>query len=176
MDTFSALMRLLPDEGYGLVLLTNQNSQLQLIYVNRAIANGVTDLLLGQEPSRGLSVGIVNALLLAFFALTLLPAGLRLARLRSWVPPIQQRRLGKLPVSVIWQFLLPVLMLVGIPALLISTQGLTGARILLLHYLPEATVWLALVIALNLVEGSIKAVRSLKATETMEVPVEHRES
>jgi CubicO group peptidase (beta-lactamase class C family) len=176
VDTFSALMRLLPDEGYGLVLLTNQNSQLQLIYVNRAIADGVTDLLLGQEPRRGLSVGIVNTFLLAFFALTLIPAGLRLARLRSWIPPIQERRLGKLPVSVIWQFLLPVLMLVGIPALLITTQGLTGTRILLLHYLPEATIWLALVIALNLVEGSIKAVRSLKATDTMEVPVEHRES
>lgn len=176
MDSFSALMRLLPDMGYGIILLSNQNSLLQMLYINNAIADGVTNLLLGQEPQQGLAVGLIYTLLLILFVITLFPAGLRLARLRSWIPPIQERRLGKLPVSVIWQFLLPVLMLVGVPALLISTQGLTGARILLLHYLPEATLWLGLVIALNLVGGSIKAFKSLKAVETMEVPVEHMES
>jgi CubicO group peptidase (beta-lactamase class C family) len=168
LETFSAMMRLLPEQGYGIVLLTNQNHMLQSAWSNNRIVDGITDLLLGHEPvQQAFAADTFYTGMILLLLLTYIWFGYRFVKLSGWDPAAHTRFIGKLPVRVLWQLFFPWTILIGIPALLISSQGVWAIKIFLWNFLPGVSLWLFSVAILNLLEGCVKTYKSLRTAKAV---------
>jgi carboxyl-terminal processing protease len=164
LDTFSSVMWLLPEQDYAIILLTNQNSLLQLTYSNNAIMQGLVDLLLGNRPAPPAPLWIFHAVLASLYVLTLGFWLIRFRALQNWQPAPDGRKIANAPVSAWLQMLISALFLIGLPAWSLAAQGWIGTRVLFLHYTPDISLWLVLTAGLPLVEAIFKVTKSARET------------
>jgi CubicO group peptidase (beta-lactamase class C family) len=155
--TFFSSITLLPEEGYGVVLLVNQNSIFHLLLAYERVVDGVVRLLVGRQPPGGIAMATLYAVIAAVIALDLARHGLRLARLSRWRRRWEARGSSRRTlVGLGVQALVALLILVGIPLLLIVQAGTDGARVTLFNYAPAISTWLGLSSLLTLIEVGIK--------------------
>jgi CubicO group peptidase (beta-lactamase class C family) len=150
VQTFLANATLLPEQGYGYVILINQNSIAHLALALEEISMGVTDLLLGREPSPGLAVRVLYALITVMILFDLGRHVRNLVRLSR----------GRVEARPTWRLILglifPVLLLVGAPLLLVAQAGGETTRVLLFSYMPGITAWFVLGVLLSLAEAVLR--------------------
>jgi hypothetical protein len=68
------------------------------------------------------------------------------------------------------QILLPLAILLSIPALLIASMGREAARATLLYYLPEISLWIVTGAMLTILQGLIKIRLLREATIELQLP------
>ncbi|HXR65083.1 MAG TPA: hypothetical protein VN729_04130 [Ktedonobacteraceae bacterium] len=151
-------MALLPKQQWGIVVLANANSQLAALSYTTIppIAAGIIDLLLGQQPHPS-GPGLDKIYLIADVAVILLSV-LALWSVvevaRRWQRPLRKTSGRFLPL--LWEMALPIVLLVGLPAL-------TGASWeLILLYLPDIGFWLLGISLLLFVTGILRIARIMK--------------
>ena len=150
VQTFLTNATLLPEQGYGYVILINQNSIAHLAMALEEISAGVTDLLLGSEPSQGLSLRLLYALITVVILFDLGRHVRNVIRLSHG--RVKDRPKWRLILNLI----LPVVFLVGVPLLLIAQAGADTTRVLLFSYMPGITVWFVLGVLFSLAEAVLK--------------------
>jgi CubicO group peptidase (beta-lactamase class C family) len=150
VQAFLANITLLPEQGYGCVILINQNSMAHMAMALEDIKMGVSALLIGRQPVEGLAVRVLYIIL---SAVILFDLGRHLRNL------IRLSR-GQLQAKSRWRrtlnVLLPILILAGLPLFLILTVGEEATRVLLFFYMPGITAWIVLSALLSLVEALLK--------------------
>ncbi len=160
--TFFSNVTLLPETGYGVVVLVNQNGLFHLLLAYERVVDGVVRSLVGGQPPGGIAMAILYALIAALMALDLGRHGLRLARLPRWRRRWEARGLGRRAlIGLGIRALVALLILVGVPLLLVAQSGTDGAQVTLLNYAPALSAWLGLSSLLTLIEVGIKARRVL---------------
>ena len=162
------LVLIQPGTRRGAVLLMNANNVPALLTAFPEIQNGVARLLAGQEPAPMSSLSlrtlylIVDAVLGGLFALALWP----FLRLRRWDQRLRQQpyvgrgRLLRIGLRLVWEFGVPLTLLIGARLLL----GVMGAQSwdegLLLF--PDLGAWLWAISLLVLLTGATRLVLTLR--------------
>lgn len=158
LSTCYAEAVLLPDSGYGFVLLYDEYALASAALAFPRLKDGLVALLTGAEPPRvGLTVPVLG---MVFGALTALGAGLAL---RSLVRlPQSAARAAGMPrwrrAAGIAGAFAPGLLLLGMPQLLASSSGRYFGYTMLLRAMPDIMIWLALCGGLGVLNGLARLV------------------
>ena len=152
LSTFHADAALLPDEGYGVVLLYDQNYALADY---AGIKQGVLDLLVGKKPDDGGPGAGKVGLILAALALVSTALQVRgLLRLRGWAARARGTPTWRLAPGIAWQ-LVPALLLVGLQPL-VASFGRVFSYTQLFWAMPDVVSWLILGTVLGVAAGTAR--------------------
>ena len=153
LSTFYADAVLLPQSGYGFVLLYNEYSLAASTLAFPEVKNGMVALLMGRTPvngkvtlpwlGRGLAAVSAAIVGLAIWNL------LRLPRWRAWAVNASRWKLGW---SLVWP-IAPVLLLLGLPRLLALQSGRYFDHVMLARAMPELMILLGICGSLGLVNS-----------------------
>lgn len=150
LSTFHSDAVLLPDEGYGIVLLYNSNYAL-------ANYNGIKQGLIGlltdeQAATGGLGAGRIGIIVAALMFVTAALQVRGLLRLRKWAAKTKDRPAWQLVPGVVWKFI-PATLVVGMPSVVELFSGrVFGYRQLYLS-MPDIMIWLTLSAVLGIAVG-----------------------
>ena len=153
LSTFYADAVLLPQSGYGFVLLYNAYALSAATAAFPEIKNGMVALLMGQAPATGkitlpwLGRGLaaLSAVIVGLAIWNLL----RLPRWKAWAVNAPRWKLGW---GLFWP-LIPALLLFGLPRLLELQTGRYFGHVMLARAMPELLMLLAICGALGLVNA-----------------------
>lgn len=155
LSAFHADMALLPDDGYGVVLLYNYNYALANF---NGIKQGLIDLLTGEQAgSSGLSTGTVGILLAV---LTVVTAALQLRgllKLPRWAAKAKNTAAWRLVPGIVWQFV-PMVVLIGMQSLVALFAGRVFSYHQLFLSMPDLMLWLTLSAILGMAIGMARIV------------------
>ena len=156
LSTFYADAVLLPQSGYGFVLLYNAYALTAATLAYPEIKTGIVSLLMGQTAvagkitlpwlGRGLAALSVVIVGLAIWSL------LRLPRWKAWAFNAPSWKLGS---SLLWP-LAPALLLLVLPRLLALQSGRYFEPVMLLRAMPELTIFLGICGALGLINCAFR--------------------
>lgn len=153
ISTFYSEAVLLPEAGYGLVLLYNVHSLALDVVGFPEIKNGLMDLLLGQQPTPGrLSAGLLEMII---GGLTLLGAawGIRnLLHLPRWREKARVTPLWRHLLGIGWSFV-PALVLLASPQLVALTSDRVFNYAQLFRSMLGLMIWLSLSALLGATNG-----------------------
>jgi CubicO group peptidase (beta-lactamase class C family) len=154
---FRGKMVLLPEEGWGVVVLTNASSFVGSPTSHR-VADGVAGMLVGQGPDKT-SLGLGRLYLLITLGMVLITFNqvksiLSLRRWRAelaWQVSRGQAPLRRVVLPVALEIAWPLLLLIGLPRLLgIPLSGLV-------LFWPDVSYWMILLASVGLGVGLLKA-------------------
>jgi CubicO group peptidase (beta-lactamase class C family) len=162
LSAFHADMALLPDDGYGIVLLYNYSYALTNF---NGIKQGLIDLLRGEPAgSNALSVGTLGILLAG---LTVISAALQVRGLRGsrqWAAQAKDVAPWRLVPGIVWQFV-PMAVLIGMQSLV----ALFAGRVFSFHQLylsmPDVMLWLTLSAVLGISTGAARVIIMVRRRE-----------
>ncbi len=155
LSTFHTDMALLPDEGYGIVLLYNHNHALADY---EGIKQGLIDLLVGRHPqSGGPGAGTCGIVLAALMLATTTLQVRSLLRLRKRAPRVREKPSWLLVPRIAWKFF-PAALLIGLQALVGFFAGRVFSYWQLFLAMPEVMLWLVLSAVLGTSMGVAQAV------------------
>ncbi len=141
LATFHSDAALLPEKGYGIVLLYNDNYMLSGF---ETIKQGVIDLLQGKQPSAGnWNVSIISSMLGILTLLTVVVQVRSLLRLSRWVVKAKNTSAWRHVPGLIWAFT-PAGLLIALPRLTAAFTGRVFGYVHLFFALPDIVVWLGL--------------------------------
>lgn len=173
LSTYYADAVLLPEQGFGLVLLYNVYALTASATAFPEIKNGVLALLLGQVPAEGkISLRWLGRGLAALSALGTGLALWALLRLSRSVSPATPTSRWKLGWGLLWS-LAPVLLLIGLPRLLVLPTGRYFDLEMLARAMPELVILLGTWGLLGLLCGVVrltKKVGTVRAGAQMKRP------
>ena len=150
LSAFHADMALLPDDGYGIVLLYNYSYALANF---NGIKQGLIDLLTGEQASsNGLSAGSLGLLLAVLAVLTAVLQLRGLLRLRQWTVKTKHATPWRLVLGLVWQFV-PAVLLVGMQSLVALSAGRVFSYYQLFLSMPDLMLWLSLSAILGIATG-----------------------
>ena len=158
LSTFYAEAVLLPESGYGFVLLYNAYALSAATLTFPEIKSGMISLLTGTAP-------VYGKVTLPWFgrgaaALSLLIAGAAvwsLLRLRQWKVRASHMARWRLALSVLWP-LLPALVLLGLPRLLALQSGRYFDHVMLARAIPELIILLGVCAVLGVTNSVLRAI------------------
>lgn len=148
---------MVPDAGYGIVMLINQNNN-PPIY--RAMADGVIALLTGGKPESA-SVWMTyrrQSFMLVALLLTLHAAlyGWSLTRFVKWHEKIRDKSLRLTVLRILPHFILAATLAFAIPALLSQWLNREATWMFMFEFVPVFALWLWACIFLTLLKAFIK--------------------
>jgi hypothetical protein len=153
LSAFHADAALLPEEGYGVVLLYNQSYALADY---EGIKQGLLDLLEGKRPDTGgLDAGTIGIILAALTLLTTTLQVRGLLQLRGWAIKTRGTPVWRLAPGIAWKFV-PAALLVGLQPLVASFAGRVFSYPQLFLAMPDVVAWLMLGAAVG---GAVGAAR-----------------
>jgi len=157
LDFFRTEAMLVTDDGYGVVMLINQNNNPP---VYRAMADSITSLLTSGKPESE-SVWMTyrrQSFLLATLLLILHAVlyGRSLARFRRWHEKIRGKSLRHTVPHILPHFILAAMLAFAVPALLSRWLNKDATWIFLFEFMPVFAVWLSVCIFLTLLKAVIK--------------------
>lgn len=156
LSTFYTEMVLLPEQEVAFVLLYNVHSLEQDLLGFPTIKQGLIDRLTGTAPTNGvLNVGLFGALigLLTLLSLALGMRGLwRLPVWQQWA--VTHARWHVLP-GVIWS-LLPAVLVLGMPALVLSTAGRAFSYLTIYRSMIGVMSWFTICAVFGVLNGGIR--------------------
>ncbi len=156
LDSFYADVILLPDHEIGIAVLINQNSLLPLNFVYEPFARGLVDIVIGHEPSRGLSLRLIYIILNALVIYDILRHFLNIKRLSKWKQSVEkQTKSRQIQVVFFQNFLMPILLLLTILVIYI-VAGPNAIRIIFIYLIPDIALWLLISAALSSITGVLK--------------------
>jgi len=156
LSTFYAEAVLLPDSGYGFVLLYDEYALASAALAFPRLKDGLAALLLGQAPPEGgLTVPALGGILAG---LTILGAGLALRgllRLPRWAARVASIPPWRRAAGLVGAFA-PGLVLLGLPWLLASGSGRYFGYVMLARAMPDIAIGLGLCAALGALDGAAR--------------------
>ena len=153
LSTFYADTVLLPQSGYGFVLLYNAYAVTASTRAFPEMKNGMVALLLGHTPVIGeITLPWLGRLLAAISAVIVGLFIWNLLRLPQWKVWAANAPRGRLGWSLIWP-LAPALFLLGLPRLFALTTGRYFDHVMLARAMPELIILLGICGALGLANG-----------------------
>jgi hypothetical protein len=155
LETFYAKAVLLPEQEYGLAILINQNGLLNLLAYER-LSDDLVRLLLGNEPIGGISLSVFY---LGIAAVIFIDLGRHLyafLRIRRWPGWAQDKSEPRQRMDIACNLVVPLFLLVGLPLLPVSLNGLAFTRVLIFYYLPDISLWILVGALLAFLRGIIK--------------------
>ena len=153
LSAFHADAALLPDEGYGVVLLYDQSYALADY---AGIRQGLLDLLVGKRPDNGsLGAGKVGLILAAFALVTTTLQVSGLLRLRGWAARVGGRWFWRLAPGIAWKFV-PAALIVGLQPLVASFSDRVFSYPQLFWAMPDVVSWLMLGAVLGCAAGTAR--------------------
>jgi CubicO group peptidase (beta-lactamase class C family) len=158
LSTFYGEAVLLPESGYGFVLLANANGASSAFVGYAEIKRGLIALLTGDQPITGaVSVGRVGALM---GVVTLLGGALALRsllRVPLWIQRARNRPWWRVLPGIVWP-LVPGLVLIALPSLLVPLADRSFGHGIMARSMPDVFIWLALCGALGVLNTSARLV------------------
>jgi hypothetical protein len=155
LETFYARAVLLPEQEYGLAILINQNGLLNLLTYER-LSDDLVRLLLDNEPLGGISVSVIYLGISAVIAIDLGRHLYAFLRIRRWPAWAQDKSGARQHMNIAWNLVVPIFLLVGLPLLSVSLNGLAFTRVLIFYYLPDISLWILVGAVLAFLRGIIK--------------------
>jgi CubicO group peptidase (beta-lactamase class C family) len=149
---------LLPENGYGFVLLANANGASSAFVGYAEIKRGLIALLTGASPTTGpVSVGRIGVLM---SIVTLLVGGLTLwslLRAPIWARHARGRPWWRLVPAIVWP-LVPALVLLALPWLLVPLADRAFGHAIMARSMPDVFIWLALCGGLGVLNAGARLV------------------
>jgi CubicO group peptidase (beta-lactamase class C family) len=155
LETFFARAVLVPEQDYGLAILINQNGLLNLLAYER-LSDDLVRLLLGNEPLEGISLSVFYMGIAAVIAIDLGRHLYAFLLLRRWPGWAQDKSEPRQRMDIAWNLVVPIFLLVGLPLLSVSLNGLAFTRVLIFYYLPDISLWIFVGALLAFLRGIIK--------------------
>ncbi len=166
LETFYSSIILLPESDTGIALLINQVSFAHMALAYNDITAGILKILTGSEPQTGFSTRTANLIfaLVAFASLSLQVR--EILQIQGWQAKAARQKPWQVWLSILWKVSFGLIALIVLPWILIASAGLQVTRVSFLNYMPDVTLWVALMAALSLVEGLRKGLLFLRQRNT----------
>lgn len=169
LSTFYSEAVLLPESGYGFVLLANANGASSAFVGYSEIKRGLIALLSGATPtSAPVGVGTLSLLL---GLITLIGGALALRsllRAPGWLQRARDKPWYWLAAAIVWP-LVPGIVLLALPALLVPLADRSFGHGILARSMPDVFIWLALCGTLGALNAGIRLVLLGRARSTRRV-------
>jgi len=169
LSTFYSEAVLLPESGYGFVLLANANGASSAFVGYSEIKRGLIALLSGATPtSAPVGVGTLGLLL---GLITLIGGALALRsllRAPGWLQRARDKPWYWLAAAIVWP-LVPGIVLLALPALLVPLADRSFGHGILARSMPDVFIWLALCGTLGALNAGIRLVLLGRARSTRRV-------
>jgi len=150
INSFHGDMALLPDAGFGIVILYNSNNLIANFTGYPAVMNGLVSILSGEQAqSSAVSMRLVGLVILFWLLWTLYSGIRKLTRVKTWAAEAVQWRFLRRFVAL-GTSLLPALVLIFLPQLVLLVSGRSASHILLFSYLPDVLVLLSAAAVLSI--------------------------
>ncbi len=163
LSTFYSEAVLLPEQGYGFVLLANANGAALAFLGYAQIKRGLIALLSGTAPTPGpVSVGMLG---LAMGLVTLLSGVLALRGLLGaprWAARMRGRRWWRWLPGIIWP-LAPGALLLALPTLLVPLADRAFGFTQIVRSMPDVVIWLGVTGALGAATALVRLVSLMGA-------------
>lgn len=171
ISTFYSEAVLLPDAGYGLVLLYNVHSLALDVVGFPEIKNGLIALLVGQQPAPGkLSTGLLE-MLVGGLTLVGLALGIhRLLRLPGWREKAPMTPLWRHLLGIGWSFV-PAVVLLASPQLVAMTSDRVFNYAQLFRSMLGIMTWLSLSALLGVLNGLARLLFLVRQVPELPRPV-----
>lgn len=153
LSTFYSEAVLLPDTGYGFVLLANANGATSAFLGYQQIKRGLIDLLSGKQPS--VSPVTVGRIGVGMGVLTVVGVALALRglwRLPRWKQQHGQRSAWRSVPGIVCAFT-PGVVLLALPALLMPLADRAFDHATLVRSMPDVVIWLGATGLLGAING-----------------------
>ncbi len=148
---------LVPDTGYGIVMLINQNNN---PWMYRVIADNILSLLAGnnvKSESLWTTYRFQSFLILGFvIILQAVLYGWSLTRLPRWKEKIRDKSPGNTVLRILPHFILAAILAFAIPALLSQWLNKEATWRFMFEFMPVFGVWLSASVFLTLLKAFIK--------------------
>ena len=171
LSTFYADAVLLPQSGYGFVLLYNAHAVTASMLAFPEIKSGMVALLMGQAPASGKFT--LPWLGWGFAALSALIAGMAiwsLWRLPQWKLSALSAARWKVGWGLLWP-LAPALLLLALPRLLALQTGRYFDLVMLARAMPEMIILMAFCGVLGLLNSALRAINLYANAQTRRAPL-----
>lgn len=149
---------MLPESGYGFVVLANVNGAMSSFVGLAKIKRGLIALLTGGQPAGDpFNVGVIGVIM---GVITLLGAGLALRallRLPRWAQENRSTPWWRLLPGIVWSFV-PGLVLLALPALFGVLADRAFGHAILARSIPDVTIWLGVTGVLGAIIGIARLV------------------
>ena len=139
-------------------MLVNQNGLIDLFAFEK-MSDDILLLLLESKPQGGLTLNLIYGGINALILLDLTWKTIALLRVRKWRAWAARKSITRRRLDIAQNFALPVLLLVGLPALSLTTQGVAGTQVLFYYDIFDIAVWLAVSSLLSIARGLLKIKR-----------------
>lgn len=164
LEAFYSDVILLPDYDIGVVLMINQNALLPLTMTYIPLADGLVNVVLGNEPAPGPSMRMVYAIISVIALLDLLRHGIILTRIPVWFKNVERKNPWRQYLGIFLKHALFPLVLAFLITLIYLNAGTNATRATLFYFIPDIALWLTISALLSLVEGGIKIRKLIKNT------------
>jgi CubicO group peptidase (beta-lactamase class C family) len=163
LAAFDAFVIMLPDQNLGLAFLSNQNGIFSMLFGHQVLRQGLLDLLVGDTPAPSPSYDWVYAALAGLIAVDFGWQIYRTLRLPHWLKKVQQKPALARWLSLLPDLLIPLILLVGLPAF--GNIVMNGAENWLDAYdmLPDVTLWVIAGSLFSLGRGAARLVMVLRS-------------
>jgi CubicO group peptidase (beta-lactamase class C family) len=156
LSTFYSEAALLPDSGYGFVLLYDEYALASAALAFPQLKEGMVALLTGQAPpSGGLMAPALGLILAALSAIGAAMALRSLARLPRWMARSRSAPRWRQVASVAGA-VAPGLAFVALPQLLAQTSDRYFGYVMLARAMPDIIVWLGVCAALGMLNAGLQ--------------------
>jgi CubicO group peptidase (beta-lactamase class C family) len=142
LDAFHADMVILPDLRQGFVILYNQNNLIYAMVTFNRIRDGVISLLTGGPAPFTISVTFFMRIAMVLFIVHVVLVVRMFVRLPEWQRRVRGWSLRRKALNIAANLIVPVLLLVVLPALTRLLIGRAFGWALLFNMLPVLVTWL----------------------------------
>ncbi|MGM0414847.1 MAG: serine hydrolase domain-containing protein, partial [Bacillota bacterium] len=165
---YSANLAYLPDSDLGVILLINQNHFIYSIISNNQLVDNILQVLLNPEISSA-NLGVIPLgnifLVIAIIAtITIFKEIYELISLGKWEQKMRSRSRFKIYVNISLDFLIPFLLLIGIPVIIMNTFDRVLSFSTAFNLMPGVLSWLIIVSSFSLLRGALKIFKLNKIT------------
>jgi CubicO group peptidase (beta-lactamase class C family) len=166
LDAFHGDMVIMPDLRQGFVVLYNQNHLIYSIVAFNTIRDGVISLLTGGGEPFTISLTFFYRIAMIGFLMHVILVVRSFARLSHWLRRARTWSLRRTWVDVALNFLIPVVLLIALPAVIIPAVGRGFNWDLLFNRLPVLVTWIFFVVIVNTIYGLGKIYLLLKSRQS----------
>lgn len=162
LANYASMIMMLPQENVGIAFLSNQYGIIPMLTSLSIVKSGLLALLEGNPAPQDVSFNWLYCLLGTLITLDLGVQLYRFFRLPRWLKNISTMPRLLRWLSVCFDLIIPLLVLLGLPALINLTMGGSGNWSLAYDLIPDVTLWIITSMTLCLLRGVIKLIKILR--------------
>ncbi len=156
LENYSSEVVLIPDRKYGIVILINQNHFVYNLAAYTGLTENIINLLIAEKTQKILSMKTFFLILLLVALITIIKDIYQIINMEKWTKKMLKKSKLRRRVNIFKDFLIPVILLFGIPAGIEAILNRGFSFKLAFNLVPDFVSWFIVISFLSISKGILK--------------------